>query len=198
MVSVRIYVEGGGDQRATTAACRQGFVEFFGKVLPTRHRPRVIACGGRDATFDSFRTAYGQKDGLAVLLVDSEGPVSSPPWRHLKDRDGWNPPGGATDNHAHLMVQCMEAWLLADREALAAYYGQGFLQGNLPGEANVELIDKGDIFRALNRATRQTATKGIYRKTSHGFGLLSRIDPAKVRAASNHAERLCTFLLDVL
>ena len=32
---------------------------------------------------------------------------------------------GATDEQAHLMVQCMEAWFLADRETLAAVFGRG-------------------------------------------------------------------------
>jgi hypothetical protein len=70
--------------------------------------PRIIACGGRDDAFDRFR--HAPEEQHAILLVDSEGPVATKPWVHLKARDGWDP-GAATDDQAQLMVACMERGL---------------------------------------------------------------------------------------
>jgi hypothetical protein len=195
-VTVRIYVEG-GFQGSTKAACRQAFRAFFEKVIPRRSFT-VIASGDRYATFKDFCSALRQNRGeYVVLLVDSEGAVAASPWQHLANRQGdnWQRPIQANDDQAHLMVQVMEAWFLADRRTLVDYYGQGFLAGSLPGQANIELISKADVFSALQRASRNTRTKGEYHKTRHGFDLLELIDPSLVRAASVHAERLLTVLL---
>lgn len=197
-MSVRVYVEGGGiGNRHTLARCRQGFREFFGKFVPGGHQLKVVACGDRNITFDRFRTAISKyQDALVVLLVDSEEPVAQgvSPWKHLKTVDKWDQPTGATDDQAHLMVQCMEAWFLADKEAIADYYGQGFYRNALSNQPDIEQIPKADVVKALENATRNTRTKGQYHKTKHGFELLTRIDPAKVRRASKHANRLCETL----
>jgi hypothetical protein len=203
VVSVQVFVEGGGDQHYTLAACREGFASFFKKVCPERHRPRIIACGSRGVAFDKFKTALRDaKADFVILLVDSEGPVDPghSPWRHLKERtgDGWEQPEGAADDQAHLMVQCMESWFLADREALAAHYGQGFRPNALPSNPDIETIAKADVLRRLEDATRQTKTKGKYDKTRHGFALMALIDPKKVREASPHADRLCVILRERL
>ncbi len=194
-MSVRIYVEG-GFQGSTKAACRQAFRAFFDKVIP-RGSFTVIASGDRGSAFEDFCLALRQNDGdYIILLVDSEEAVAAGPWQHLATRQGdnWRRPAGASDDQAHLMVQVMEAWFLADRRALADYYGQGFLAASLPGQANIELISKADVFRALQHASKNTKTKGEYHKTRHGFDLLELIDPSRVRAASVHAERLLTVL----
>ena len=38
----------------------------------------------------------------------------------------------ATDEHVHLMVQCMEAWFFADTDSLAEYFGRDFNRNTLP------------------------------------------------------------------
>ena len=43
----------------------------------------------------------------------------------LRKGDEWKNPG-CEDRQCHLMIQCMETWLVCDPEELAAYYGQGF------------------------------------------------------------------------
>src|SRR5258707_6919846 len=93
------------------------------------------------------------------------------------------------------MVQFMEALLLADREALARYYGQGYHTAALPGNPNVEEVDKQTVLAKLDQATRHTMTKGVYHKTRHGFALLALIDPAKVVRVSPHAARLRDVLI---
>ena len=49
----------------------------------------------------------------------------------------------------------METWLVAHPEALAAYYAQGFRSTALPNAANLEMVAKLDIERALSHATRE-------------------------------------------
>ena len=155
--------------------------------------PQVIACGGRETAFDKFCTALGSRraEEFIILLVDSEGLVAdrSEPWSHLRERDSWEKPDDATDENAHLMVQCMEAWFLADMECLTAYFGQGFNPNALPGRPNIEDVAKGDVLEGLKRATRQSK-KGEYGKGRHSFDILERIDPAQVMVASPHASRL--------
>jgi len=88
----------------------------------------------------------------------------------------------------------MEAWFLADRNALVRFYGKDFLIRNLPGsETNVEAILKDDLEPSLNHAASPTQ-KEEYHKTKHGFEILAMIDPSKVEAGSPHAKSFHDFL----
>lgn len=154
--------------------------------------PAVVACGSRNDAYDSFCTAVRRAgpDDFPLLLVDSEAAVRHGPWEHLKGRDHWDRPQGSEEDQAHLMVQCMEAWFLADRGHLAKFFGQGFAEDALPDHPAVEQISKTTVFRALKMATRNSRTKGEYGKGDHSFEILVGLDPNKVRAAAPHAERL--------
>ena len=190
-MTVRIIVEGGA-QGSAKNGCRQAFRAFIEKVVP-RASFRVSASGSRGDAYKDFCLAMKQHgNDYNVLLVDAEEAVVVAPWQHLANRrgDGWRRPAGASDDQAHLMVQVMESWFLADRQALARYYGQGFLTDSLPNQQNIESIPKSDVFTALKHASRKTKTKGEYHKTRHGFDLLELIDPSLVRTASAHANRL--------
>ena len=192
-MKVKIYVEGGGDGKDLKTRCRKGFSSFFEKANLAGRMPRVVACGGRDTAFDKFHTAFGARkaDEFIVLLVDSESPVADDagPWQHLAGRDGWDTPHAATDEHAHLMVQCMEAWFLADRDGLAKYYGGDFNLNALPRRREIEKVAKDDLFDGLRNATRR-CKKGEYGKGRHSFDILAETDPAKVFGASPHARRM--------
>ena len=192
-MKVKVYVEGGGDGKSLQTKCREGFSSFFAKANLAGRMPRVIACGSRETAFDKFCTALGSGNAeeFIVLLVDSEDQVAdgSGPWLHLRTRDGWERPEEATDENAHLMVQCMEAWFLADKGRLAAYFGQGFNRNALPGRRDIEDVAKEDVLQGLKNATRQ-CKKGEYGKGRHSFEILERVDPANVMAVSRHARRL--------
>ena len=150
--------------------------------------PRVIACGGRQQAFESFRTAH-EDHGMTsppVLLVDGEAAVhDANPWEHVRHRTGdqWERPLGATEDQLQLMVQTMESWFHADREELQAFYGQGFRLAALSARAEVETIPKAELFSGLRAATKD-CQKGEYSKGAHSFEILARIDPGKVRTAS--------------
>jgi hypothetical protein len=156
----------------------------------------VIASGSRNDTFQDFRDALKRHpNDYVILLVDSEEPVVKGPWQHLRERteDNWPRPANTGDDQAHLMVQVMESWFLADKQVLANYYGKGFLPNSLPSQPNIELVAKKDVFNGLQNASKKTK-KGEYHKTRHGFDLLALIDPALVRGASNHADQLLIVL----
>jgi hypothetical protein len=120
--------------------------------------------------------------------VDSETAVAALPRAHLQQRDGWNL-NAAQEDQVQLMVQCMEAWLVADPEALAKYYGQKFNPNPLPKRTNLEEEPKAQIYAALEAATRKTL-KLSYHKIRHASELLRRISPKKVRNRCPRCERL--------
>lgn len=199
-MSVTVCVEGGGDSRDLRKKCRKGFSEFFRKAGLSGRMPRIIPGGGRDNTFQDFRDALaGNTDrAFVVLLVDSESPVSDShgAWSHLQRRDGWAPPAGATDENTHLMVQCMEAWFLADRDTLARFFGTGFNENALPRRSDVENVSKDDLLRGIENATRRCTPKGRYEKGRHSFQILERLNPERVTASSPYAKRLIDTLKD--
>ena len=188
---MKLFVEGGGDNSNTRSACTQGFAKLIGKVA--KNKPRVVACGARRDAFDKFRAEL-QRGGDALLLVDSESPVSlqhiDRPWAHLsaQKEDEWTKPNGATDDSVHLMAQCMESWLVADREALEMHFGQGFKAAKLPRNPQVEEIGKDDIMSGLKSATKESG-RGEYHKTRDGFALIGIIDPVRVGQRAPHAKR---------
>ena len=189
----KVYVEGGGNTKTTRTACRKGFSEFFGRA---GLRPRMMPCGGRGEAYDDFRDALrAAHDGeFVILLVGSEEPVAegSDPWTHLGNRaaDRWSRPREAGDDSAQLMVQCMEAWFLADKDSLARFFGAGFNRSALPARQDVENVPKDDIEAGLKMATRRCGKKLTYHKGRHSFAILAELDPGKVTAASPHAKRL--------
>ena len=198
-MSIKVYVEGGGDSNQLRRQCRNGFREFFSKAGLEGHMPRVVACGSRQRAYDRFCTAINEAkdDSFIVLLVDSETGVAvgDSPWEHLRKRDNWTQPSAAADDSAQLMVQCMEAWFVADRQSLGAYFGKDFRAAALPKQHNVEAIAKDDLEPALKQATRSCSKgKGTYRKGRHSFDLLGCLDPSKVMASSCHARRLIDML----
>jgi len=193
--SIRIHVEGGGDWKKQRELVRKGFRSFLAPVLDKarvrRIKTRIVASGSRNSAYDDFCTAVRTyPDDFNVLLVDAEGPVVGGPWDHLRERDRWKRPDGVTDEHCHLMVQLVEAWLVADEATLKRYYGKGFLESALPKRDDIEAVPKGDIVSALDRATKGTDTKGGYQKIRHCSDLLAMLDAALVRRRARHCERL--------
>ena len=193
MSAVAIYMEGGGNGKGSKAALRHGMDSFLGALKNAARekgwRWKLVCCGGRDETFRAFGNARSTGgDALTLLLVDSEGPVKAGPRAHVAAQDGWDM-CGVSDDDVHLMAQVMETWLVADREALTAYYRQDFHAKALPSRINLEEENKTAVAKALDRATHRTK-KGGYRKIQHAADLLARIDPAKAQERCRHCARL--------
>lgn len=189
MVAAIVYVEGGGSGRRLRTKCREGFRRLFDRAGLQGRISKIVPSGSRAEALKDFCTALrgAAPDKFVCLLVDSEGPVAenTSSWALLGNR-----PVGADDDNAHLMVQCMEAWFLADKEALGRFFGQGFRGNALRDRADVENIPRRDVFSAIERATRDCAPKGQYRKGSQSFEVLATLDPEIVARASPYARRL--------
>lgn len=169
MTEIRVYFEG-------NKSLREGFLKFLKEIRDKARAKRIgfelIACGATPAA--DFRDA-GLKHPTAwnVLLIDSEGQSFDDTPSETKF---W-------------MVELMEAWFLADPDALETYYRDGFKRNSLKPNPRVEEIPKADVMLSLLKATRGTQ-KGPYHKTKHAPNILGLIDPIKVRHSAPNCERL--------
>ena len=207
MSAVTIYMEGGGDKKGTKSRLRDGMAVFLkrglNKVANAKKRKlNIVCCGDRRRTYRAFKNARNHANGdeVVILLVDAEDPVTSlTVVEHLRDRlgDGWDLIGVPV-KHVHLMVTTMETWIVADKDALSDFYGQGFLENALPSRENLEEMDKDAIANALVRATKRTRTKGPYHKIRHASQLLKLIDPGKVQERCSRCELLFSALDEVI
>ncbi len=197
---VWIFVEGGGNSRDEQSAIKFGFAKLVAKVLGNRAKPTIIPSGGRDQAYRAWERALRTNpDKYSLLLVDSEAPIleGMDPWEHVSKRVSdthWSKPGNIDDERLFFMVQTMEAWFIADKQALVSFYGSRDFQASaLPDRKDVENIPKKEIEQAIARASRNSR-KGSYKK-SHGFEIIGLVDAVKVRNASPHAARFFDKLL---
>ena len=86
------------------------------------------------------------------------------------------------------MVQVMETWFLADREALRRHFGSPFRDNALPQRPRLEDVSKASVLAALKDATLHCSPP--YNKGEVSFQLLAGINPGLVEAACPHAKRL--------
>ena len=77
-MSAVIYVEGGGEGRKLRGECRKGFIAFLEKAGLRGRMPEIKASGSRQNAYAQFRARHNKNDVTALLLVDSEGPVTAP------------------------------------------------------------------------------------------------------------------------
>ena len=191
-----LYIEGGGDNRRLAAQFREGWTRFLAAAGLSGHMPRVVRGGSREQTFKQFTTEVARPGPgtLPLLLVDSEVPVAAEHsvWEHLHAHDRWSRPASTSDDDAFLMVQAMETWFLADRDAMRAYFGPRFVESALRRWPELEAVPKATVFDALKRATASCPKR--YSKGKVSFELLAQVDPVRVESACPHA----TMLLDRL
>ncbi len=186
-MKVLLCVEGGGEINATSNIFRNNFARFFAKSLPGHDQIKVQACGGRDDTIALFNRAVREKVAdVILLLVDSDGLVpdgmSAKEYLRSKTSRLW---ANAKEDQIHLMVQCMEAWFLADREALAEFYGQTVSKSKWLRRTDIERIE--DAEELLKKATKNSGKEYV---KSHGFFLIGMVNPDKVRKVAKHCDRL--------
>ena len=200
-MSVTVFVEGGGN-KATDSACRQAFRSLLTRAGFAGRLPSVIPCGPRNNAYDDFEIALRNGDEYPILLVDSEELVAdanqpninpSGAWMHLAQRGGRERrPRNAQDDQAQLMVTTMETWLIADRDALKAYF-PGINENALPPNSELENRRKQDILNKIEDAT-QRSSKGRYHKGNHAFDLLGRVAPDELRRRLPHFQRFVAAL----
>ncbi len=193
---VHLFVEGGGKGKDLPRRCREGFRKALERAGFAGHLPRIVASGSRSDTYDDFCKALADTTITPLLLVDSEEPLTLPPWSHLHQRDGWRQPGGATEDQALLMVTCMETWLVADRAALAGFFDHHLQVGALPPLVGLEYRACRDVQQRLADATRDCSTP--YRKGDVSFRLLAVVNPAVLAKYLPNFERFITTLRAIL
>jgi hypothetical protein len=180
---------------------RPGFGVFFSELrrqaTKRRCRFRLVAGGSGEGACRDFGTAIRTNPATwNILLRDSEGPADAKLSVSLCRTQAWD------ESHADSifwMVQMMEAWLHADKNALGKFYGAGFKENALKRNPNVEEILKKDLEDGLKAATKDTQKGNYYdRKTEHGPKLLAAIKPGLVRKAAPNCQKLFEAVLATL
>lgn len=198
-MSAKIYLEGGGDGKDLKSDCRKGFRQLLESSGFTGRPPGLVACGGRNSTYDKFKTAHAcGKAEYVAMLIDSEDPVADieKTWDHLKKRDGWGKPQGAEDNQVLFMTTCMETWIAADRDALKKHYDSNLQESALPPLDNMEKRDRHDVQDSLIKATR--SCKNAYGKGKRSFEILGKLNPDTLRAHLPSFQRMLRILGEYL
>jgi len=209
VTEIAVYIEGGGHSAGLQAGLRQGFDALFReeklKASEKKVGLRFICCGARDEAYKAFKNALKvHSEQINALLVDSESTIDSVPEdrtrdasirvAHLRKKEGGGVRGQGdgwilSDDisvRVHLMVQCMEAWIVADPDALETFYKPTFFKKEkLPKRANLEQESKADLYAVLEKETKDSQ-KGKYGKISHAGKLLVLIDPNKVAKRCPH------------
>lgn len=198
-MSAHIYIEG-ADSREDQIRCREGFRRQLEKAGFTGRMPRLSACGGRNSTFDDFKTAHANaKAGdFVAMLIDSEEPVANieQTWAHLKARDNWDTPSGATDEQVLFMTTCMETWIVADRPTLKEHYGHKLQENALPPTNCLENRSRHDVHDKLERATRECSN--AYQKGKRSFVVLGELNPTTLESLLPSFARMKKILNDKL
>jgi hypothetical protein len=178
-----IYLEGGGDSKELHARCREGFRKLLEKCGYEGNMPRLVACGGRGAAFEDFRSAYEMRapEDFIAMMIDSEEPLHDPEaaWDHLKNRDKWDKPPGAAEEQVLFMTTCMETWIITDRDTLKTHYGSPLQVSALPPLKMLEERSRYDVQGALVHATRNCTS--AYQKGKRSFEVLSKLKPEALR-----------------
>lgn len=204
-MSARLYIEGGGNSKGEKSRCREAFTKLLRSQGFSGRMPKLTACGGRSSAFDDFKTAHAiaQEGHFVALLIDSEDPAAIPEdplaqktWQHLRQRDGWERPAGASDQQVLLMTTCMETWIVADRTTLRDHYGAGLNENQLPATINLESRHRHDVQEQLARATAGTSKP--YRKGKRSFDLLAKLNPQALAQLLPSYQRAMTILASKL
>lgn len=180
---LRIYFE--GDDRL-----KPGFDAFFREIKELAKATRCYLVATRGTPVRDFLVGISANPhAFNVLLLDSDAPIDGP-LEELCRRKGIGP----ERSHAVFwMVQIMEAWFLADVDALRKHFGRRFQESASRGNPKVEKIPKADVMARLNKAAG-----GEYHKVKDGAKLLAKVDPVKVRAAAPNCNRMFMEILGAL
>lgn len=186
---VRLYVEGGysAESKKKLRRCFRTFLEKGDEIIRrNRESLQIVFCGSRSSTSDDFQNALAaHPKAFNVLLVDSDAPkdiaLSCKQHLGLKIKS-------VDESQCHLMVQEIEAWFLADVEALQKFYGTK-LKDKAIRNRNIEQIDQP-------KEILKKACQDDYNEIDDAASLLEIIDVAKVRDAAPHCERLFKTLME--
>jgi Domain of unknown function (DUF4276) len=210
---IHIYVEGGIPKGRSTnkrtryhdIQMRQGFNDFFFQAVKKQNVPlsntpfKIILCGSNAETMKEFTDSLkNPSSSFNILLVDAEKEVEDEDViKHLKSLNSGFKVGNFSERQCHLMVQCMEAWFIADHEGLKKCFAKDFKPSReLSKLGNVENLSKDKVFELL-----QKATNGKYNsdtKLQFSGVILKGLDGTKVAEKSKFCEKLLQVLVEEL
>ena len=221
MKEIAIYLEGGGETAQQRAELRNGFDGLLAAEKQAARNKRIgwklVPSGSRNETYKNFINASKQSDSttLCVLLVDSEEglPPELPPADpatpeelanraaqnaivrrdHLAQRDRWDLKSVPPES-IHLMVRCMETWIVADREGMKAVYGSHFHDNPLPNRLDLEGEPKASLNDKLVRATQDTTKGASSAKNNSKIRQASKIlEQIRAEEVARRCPRFATF-----
>jgi len=198
LVKAKIYIEGGGD-KLLDILCQKGFHKLIKKCGFTGRMPRLVPWGARGFVYKRFKADHAKKasSDYIAMLIDSEDPVANinETWNHLKTRDKWNKPQGATDEQVLFMTTCMETWIVADRATLKSHYLK-LNAKKLPPLNDLENRNRHEIQDKLKEATKNCTNK--YEKGKRSYEILGKLNPEALRNNLPSFERMYLILKDIL
>jgi hypothetical protein len=180
LVEIQIYFEG-------NRTLRGSFDSFFSELrkLAREAGSTIELVAAKDGPSAYGKATRTHPQAWNILLKDSEQAVPTNP-SQLCERHGINP---AFVDRVFWMVELMEAWYLADPEALAGFYGQGFRTNAIGNTEDVERVPKAEVMNRLREATTNTS-KGRYDKVKHAPYLLERLDSGRVQRRARNCRQL--------
>jgi len=119
-------------------------------------------------------------------------PLQQRTWDHLRLRDDWPTPNGATDEQVLFMTTSMETWFAADRETLRTHYGKRLNENQLPPTTQLESRHRNAVQDALQNVTLDCSN--AYRKGKHSYAILAKLNPAVLGALLPGFVRVMTIL----
>lgn len=196
-MEVHIYFEGAKSRhvQGRDGNLKEGFRKFFDNLLGDSHFvTKLIPCTDTWTTVKLFcagvkRDSIKNHGVFQILLIDSDVLGDNDPFKSVKSHDNWALSKKFKNDHIHFMKECMEAWFLADKQALTRYYGDKFNMKALPSTIDIELISKSEIMSGLYTATQKTS-KGEYHKTKHAPGILKMLSPKSLTDKAAQCKRL--------
>lgn len=226
MKKVKIYFEGGTPrgQKSNPAnefldrKLRLGLQQFLQKSLSNKEKVSISVdlCGSGTMACEKFFSDIKRNvapDVIKILLVDAESPVEKTEKRsrieHLQKPNSHGHKftqqlASIDEKLCHLMVQEMEAWFVADAEAIKKAFRSDFKENVIQKTSDVEQYDKDKLADLMYRATNQkyVANKEKYQKSEtkleYSGIILENLDPQKVYDKSVHFQKLQQALEDLM
>jgi hypothetical protein len=170
----RVFMEGGNAQsRVPRQEQRLDAQRLFTAIHNTNAHIEVVLGTDRDRAIKAFVVQSTEEGTRNLLLVDSEDPVlEDGALDHLRSQ-GKTIPVSADPADVHLMIQCMETWLVADPHGARRVVG-ALDPTKAARHTDLESMSVSDVIQNLKRASG-----GGYRKVD-GLRAFGRLDPTVV------------------